>query len=131
MLLADPQGKVLHVHARTISGEGKHNPEIERGPLRDLLLDSLQPGTVCWDKKLESAQYLGDQVELQFAGGERVVADLAIGADGANSRLRALVTDIRPAYVGVSLMEGVVPAAEKAVPELRAFAGRLCADGAW
>jgi 2-polyprenyl-6-methoxyphenol hydroxylase-like FAD-dependent oxidoreductase len=55
---------------------------------------------------------------LNFSGGESVLADLAIGADGANSRLRALVTPIPPQYVGVTLVEGVVAAAKEAVPEL-------------
>ena len=36
----------------------------------------------------------------------------AIGSDGANSRLRDLVTPIRPTYVGVSLVEAVLPAAK-------------------
>jgi 2-polyprenyl-6-methoxyphenol hydroxylase-like FAD-dependent oxidoreductase len=117
LLLTDPEGNILHVHERRISGEGQR-PEIERGPLRDILLDSLKPDTVHWDRKLESAEFLGDQVMLLFAGGERVVADLAIGADGANSRLRPLVTPISPQYVGVSLVEGSVPAAAEAVPQL-------------
>ena len=115
--LTDPQGTVLHDHVRAISGEGQR-PEIERGPLRDLLLDSLAPGTVHWDKKLESAVFSRDKVVLQFAEGETATVDLAIGADGANSRLRALVTPIRPRYIGVSLVEGSVPAAQQAVPEL-------------
>jgi len=115
--LTDPQGNVLHDHAREISGERKR-PEIERGPLRDLLLDSLKPGTVHWDHRLNSAEFLGDKVALHFTGREPVLADLAIGADGANSRLRSLVTPIRPQYVGVSLVEGLVPAAQQAVPHL-------------
>jgi 2-polyprenyl-6-methoxyphenol hydroxylase-like FAD-dependent oxidoreductase len=57
-------------------------------------------------------------VALNFVGGESVLADVAIGADGANSRLRALVTPIRPQYVGVTLVEGVVAEAKVAVPEL-------------
>ena len=100
-----------------MSGAGKR-PEIERGPLRDLLLDSLQPGTVQWDCKLESAEMQGGQVLLRFAGGRTALADIAIGSDGANSRLRELVTPIRPEYVGVSLVEGLVPAAKQAIPEL-------------
>ncbi len=115
--LADPQGNILHEHPRATSGEHQR-PEIERGPLRDLLLDSLPPDTVQWDQKLDSAQFSGAQVALQFAGGERVLADLAIGADGANSRLRALVTPICPQYVGVSLVEGIVPDAKETVPAL-------------
>lgn len=115
--LTDPQGKILHDHERRISGEGKR-PEIERGPLRDILLDSLEADTVHWNRKLESAEFVGNQVALQFASGERVLADMVIGADGANSRLRPLVTPIRPRYVGVSLVEGSVPAGQESAPEL-------------
>lgn len=43
---------------------------------------------------------------------------IAIGSDGANSRMRELVTPIQPQYVGVSLVEGLVPAAKRAIPEL-------------
>jgi 2-polyprenyl-6-methoxyphenol hydroxylase-like FAD-dependent oxidoreductase len=120
--LTDQHGTVLHDHARKMSGAGKR-PEIERGPLREILLDSLRPNTVQWDRKLESAEARGDQVALNFAGGESVLADVAIGADGANSRLRALVTPIRPQYVGVTLVEGVVAEAKEAVPELSNLLG--------
>jgi 2-polyprenyl-6-methoxyphenol hydroxylase-like FAD-dependent oxidoreductase len=82
------------------------------------LLDSLQPGTVQWDRKLESAEMKGSQVLLRFAGGNSALADIAIGSDGANSRLRELVTPIRPEYVGVSLVEALVPAAKQTIPEL-------------
>ena len=115
--LTDQNGKILHDHARTMSGAGKR-PEIERGPLRDLLLDSLRPETVHWDRKLESAEIAGEKVKLQFAGGETVLVDVAIGCDGANSRLSAVVTPVAPEYVGVSLVEGVVADAKDAVPEL-------------
>ena len=115
--LTDAHGRVLHDHPRQTSGAGKR-PEIERGPLRDLLLDSLQPGTVAWDCKLELAEMQGDQVLLGFAGGKTALTDIAIGSDGANSRLRQLVTPTRPEYVGVSLVEALVPAAKQTIPEL-------------
>ncbi|WP_446744751.1 FAD-dependent oxidoreductase [Silvibacterium acidisoli] len=115
--LTDANGTILHDHARKMSGDEKR-PEIERGPLRDILLDSLRPGTVQWDCKLESAKMQGEQVLLRFAGGKTAEADIAIGSDGANSRLRELVTPIRPEYVGVSLVEGLVPAARQTIPEL-------------
>jgi len=121
--LTDAQGRVLHDHPRQTSGAGKR-PEIERGPLRDLLLDSLRPGTVEWDCKLESAEMQGDQVLLHFAGGKTGLADIAIGSDGANSRLREMVTPIRPEYVGVSLVEALVPAAKESIPELWDLLGR-------
>ncbi len=115
--LTDAHGRILHDHPRMMSGAGKR-PEIERGPLRDILLDSLQPGTVEWDSKLESAEMQGGQVLLRFTGGKTALADIAIGGDGANSRLRELVTAIRPEYVGVSLVEALVPAAKQTIPEL-------------
>lgn len=115
--LTDASGRILHDHPRQMSGAGKR-PEIERGPLRDILLDSLQPGTVQWDSKLESAEMQSGQVLLRFAGGKTALADIAIGGDGANSRLRELVTPIRPEYVGVSLVEALVPAAKQTIPEL-------------
>jgi 2-polyprenyl-6-methoxyphenol hydroxylase-like FAD-dependent oxidoreductase len=115
--LTDANGTVLHEHFRRMSGPAKR-PEIERGPLRDLLLDSLQPGTVQWDCKLESSEVQGEQVLLRFADGQTSVADIAIGSDGANSRMRELMTPIRPQYVGVSLVEGLVPAAKRVIPEL-------------
>jgi 2-polyprenyl-6-methoxyphenol hydroxylase-like FAD-dependent oxidoreductase len=115
--LTDACGSILHDHPRRMSGAGQR-PEIERGPLRDILLDSLQPGTVQWDRKLESAQMAGGQVLLRFAGGNSALADIAIGSDGANSRLRELVTPIRPEYVGVSLVEALVPAAKQTIPGL-------------
>src|SRR5580698_5623336 len=59
--LTDANGTVLHDHFRRMSGAGKR-PEIERGPLRELLLDSLRPNTVQWDCKLESAELQGEQV---------------------------------------------------------------------
>src|SRR3984885_10883490 len=115
--LTDAKGTVLHDHPRQVSGPGQR-PEIERGPLRDLLLDSLEPGTVQWDCKLESSEFQGEKVLLHFANGHTALADIAIGSDGANSRLRELVTPVRPGYVGVWLVEGLVPEAEQAIPEL-------------
>jgi 2-polyprenyl-6-methoxyphenol hydroxylase-like FAD-dependent oxidoreductase len=115
--LTDASGTVLHDHVRRMSGAGKR-PEIERGPLRDLLLDSLEPGTVRWDCKLESAEMQDKRVLLRFASGTTALANIAIGSDGANSRLRSLVTSIRPEYVGVSLVEALVPAAKETIPEL-------------
>jgi 2-polyprenyl-6-methoxyphenol hydroxylase-like FAD-dependent oxidoreductase len=115
--ITDAKGTVLHEHHRRISGAGKR-PEIERGPLRDILLDSLHPNAVQWHHKLEFAELQGEQVLLHFVGGESALADLAVGCDGANSRFRELVTPNRPKYVGVSLVEGLIPAANQSIPKL-------------
>jgi 2-polyprenyl-6-methoxyphenol hydroxylase-like FAD-dependent oxidoreductase len=115
--LTDSSGTILHEHSRRMSGAGQR-PEIERGPLRNILLDSLEAGSVQWDCKLEAAETQGERVLLHFASGRTAVADIAIGSDGANSRLRQMVTPIRPEYVGVSLVESLIPAAQQTIPEL-------------
>jgi 2-polyprenyl-6-methoxyphenol hydroxylase-like FAD-dependent oxidoreductase len=119
--LMNQDAEVLYDHSR--NQDGMHRPEIERTPLRNLLLDSLAQGTVTWNRKLEGVAAAEHQVRLDFSDGKSVLADLVIGADGANSRVRALLTPIKPIYAGVTLVEGVIPDAEIAVPEWWALLG--------
>jgi len=81
-------------------------PEAQRGDLRRMLLDSLPEGTVHWGRKAVGARTLGDgRHEVTFDDGTTVVADLLVGADGAWSRIRPLLTDAVPEYSGTSIVE--------------------------
>ncbi|MEU5424940.1 NAD(P)/FAD-dependent oxidoreductase [Streptomyces olivoreticuli] len=100
------------------------NPEIDRGQLRDLLLGSLEPDTVRWGHKLTRAEPLGNGTHrLRFAGGTSTDADLVIGADGAWSQVRPLLSDATPLYTGVTFVETGLNDADTRHPRLAALTG--------
>lgn len=99
-------------------GSEHFRPEIDRGPLRKMLLESLHPETVVWDSQFSAMQKYNDGWLLQFRNETSVFADIVIGADGANSILRDYITPIKPFYVGITGLEGTVNNPEERVPNL-------------
>jgi 2-polyprenyl-6-methoxyphenol hydroxylase-like FAD-dependent oxidoreductase len=83
-------------------------PEIDRGPLQSILLNSLQAVTVVWDSQFVKMEPHGEGWQLEFKNGTTVLADIVIAADGANSKIRQYLTPIKPFYSGVTAMEAGV-----------------------
>ncbi|MEU9622861.1 NAD(P)/FAD-dependent oxidoreductase [Streptomyces sp. NPDC048155] len=103
MRVLDPDGTVLFDKADDGTGG---RPEVQRGELRQVLLDSLPADTVRWGRKVSSTRALGGgRHEVTFAGGGTVVTSLLVGADGAWSRVRPLLSTATPEYVGKSVVE--------------------------
>lgn len=96
-------------------------PEIDRGPLREILLDSLLQETVIWDRQFVNMEREGAGWRLYFKNGTTDYVDLVVAADGANSRVRPYLSDIKPIYSGVTIVEGNVYQGLKNAPELNAF----------
>ncbi|WP_312901923.1 FAD-dependent oxidoreductase [Chryseobacterium taichungense] len=106
-------------------------PEIDRGVLRKILLQSLEPETVIWNSHFISMEPQNGGWLLHFKDQPSVYADLVIGADGANSKIRPYVTEIKPFYTGIMMLEGNIPNASQTAPDINALleGGKIMAFG--
>lgn len=122
MRLTDGQATIAfdqHEQAAEHSFGHEHfRPEIDRGPLRELLIDSLAPHTIVWNSQITSIEPTGEGWQLRFANGSAAYADLLIGADGASSKVRPLVTPLRPFFTGYTVVEGNLYDAAQNAPKL-------------
>lgn len=107
-------------------GEGPR-PEALRGDLRRILIESLPAGSVQWGKKLLTVTALANgQHELAFADGTQAITDLLVGADGAWSKVRPLLSDATPTYSGMAYIDTYLTDVDRRHPEVAAAVG----DGA-
>ncbi|WP_320773821.1 NAD(P)/FAD-dependent oxidoreductase [Streptomyces sp. CRN 30] len=140
--LARPEGQEMRQYAAADGTLRFHHrpaenqfsaPEIDRGQLRDLLLNSLTPGTVRWGHALRGVEGPDDGPRrLRFADGTVTEADLVIGADGAWSKVRRVLSSATPRHIGVNYLEAWFDDVDSNHPDIAELVGQgsaMAADG--
>ena len=112
--MLDPHGSVL-LEEPDDGTAGR--PEVLRGDLRRILLESLPAQTIQWGKKLTGVAALREgRHELTFADGSTVSTEILVGADGAWSKVRPVLSDAKPEYVGATFIETYLYDADERYP---------------
>lgn len=120
--LLDKTGQVLF---EDNEGADRSRPEVDRTSLRALLIDSLPADALRWGRRLADVRSSADdRWELVFDTGVEGPFDLVIGADGAWSRVRPMLSPYRPQYSGLTFIEFGIDDIDRAHPGLAALVGR-------
>ncbi len=100
-------------------------PEVDRGALRNLLLQSLPAPSIHWGSKVTTVVKREEgRHEVRLASGETFTTALLIGADGAWSKVRLLLSEAHPIYLGVSFVETYLHDIDVRHPKSAALIGR-------
>lgn len=128
--IVDKSARIVMEDSAT-GADARNRPEIDRGPLQKILLDSLKPGTVVWDSQFVSMSQQHNTWKLEFKNGVTAFADIVIAADGANSKIRPYLTGIKPFWVGYTAIEGAIYDSATACPNMHQLlnGGKIFAMG--
>lgn len=122
--VSDKEGNIIYRD----DGELSERPEISRHSLTKLLSSNLPPESIQYGHKLLSAATIaapsGSETELDFGPNGKQRFDLVIGADGAWSQVRRLLTDVKPHYAGTQCITTTIRSLTAKYPHLAAFVGR-------
>lgn len=100
-------------------------PEIDRSDLRRILIDSLPLDCIKWNMRLARVDCKNTIPELHFVNGhiERNF-DIIVGAEGAWSKVRSLLSDEKPFYAGLGGWTMLIPDAERTAPDVYKLVNR-------
>jgi 2-polyprenyl-6-methoxyphenol hydroxylase-like FAD-dependent oxidoreductase len=120
--IADRNGEIIY------SDEGSgERPEIYRNDLTRLLVEGIPDECIKWGQKLRSARRIGGEgdggIELDFGEHGTEVFDFVVGADGAWSRVRPLLTDKKPEFAGMHNITLTIQGITEKYPDLLALVG--------
>lgn len=122
MRFLGPDGEIIG----ELPDDGKlENPEVLRGELRRILLESLPDGTIRWHHKVEEISAGSDGTHtVHFSNGLLLNTDVLIGADGAWSRVRRYLSGATPDYMGTVWVETFLHDVENRHKESADLVGR-------
>ncbi len=108
LLLRTSQGERIDTSASPSSGVQSYN--VHRAEFLKLLADAQPDGTLHLNHRLSWAGETNGRVQLTFAHGATVEADLAIGADGIHSVVqRDIGLKTYPSSEGIMAYRGLIP----------------------
>ncbi|KAF4969431.1 hypothetical protein FSARC_3362 [Fusarium sarcochroum] len=124
-----------HGEFRASFGDDEHGgdrPEIDRQQLRQMLLNSLPADRIRWGKTIDTVERKGNDHQqgahawtLNFRDGSTENGfRLIVGADGAWSKIRALITDAKPNYSGKMFIEGRISPGNSQYESVQQMAGK-------
>ncbi|KAL4870417.1 hypothetical protein BDV12DRAFT_165913 [Aspergillus spectabilis] len=122
--VSDKDGNILYKD----EGELSERPEISRHALTKLLASHLPADSIKWGQKLNSTSISNTsgrtQIELDFGPHGKQTSDLVIGADGAWSRVRSLLTEVKPHYSGTQSITSTITDITSKYPHLADLVGQ-------
>ena len=124
MKITDKQGNVLCADEGTV----EYRPEISRHALSNLLASHLPAESIRWDSKVVGATSSttasgNTEVTLDLGAGGKETFDFVVGADGAWSKTRGLLTDVKPHFSGTQNITITITHATKKYPHLSDWVG--------
>ena len=105
----------------TSSKTSRGRPEIDRVRLRQILLESLPSENIRWGCRLRR---IDEDLSLHFDHGVEREYDLIVGADGAWSKVRPLLSPAQPVYCGLGGTSVLISEVEKRYPDLYQLVNR-------
>lgn len=113
-------GAVLH----TDEGELARRPEIPRNALLNMLVQNLPMEIIKWNHKIAAAKSTRNvatgatEIILDLGSNGTATYDFVVGADGAWSQIRELLSDVQPFYSGAQFVTVTLRNASTDYPHL-------------
>lgn len=125
MRVADKTG---HLHWEEVDPEGRNRPEVDRIQLRSILLDSLPEDAISWGSKVRSIMATENgnyEISIETANGPKSERfDLVVGADGAWSKVRPLLSQTKPQYSTISCLDCRIRNVDSKYPHISKMVGQ-------